>query len=39
MSEHEHGSEETPEEEETNTDPDTPEEESKGMERDPLSDY
>ena len=41
MSEHERedDSEETSEQEETKTDPDTPEEERKGIERDPLSDY
>ncbi len=41
MSEHEReiDSEETSEEEETSTDSDQPEEEKRGVERDPLSDY
>ena len=37
--EHERDSEVAPEEEETKTDPEVAEEESKAAERDPLSDY
>ena len=37
--EHEHDSEDVPDEEETKTDPEVAEEESKATERDPLSDY